>query len=361
MGLYGLARPLLFLGDPEDAHDRAMAWLARVGGSAPLRGGLERLYRVDAPALRQTLWGLDVARPVGLAAGFDKSCRAPLAWQALGFGFAELGTVTPLPQDGNPRPRIFRDPRRLALVNRLGFNNDGAAAVAERLARAKPRATVPLGVNIGKQRETHLDDALADYLACLEACGPSADFVVVNVSSPNTPGLRALQEPARLRALLEPLATRALAMGKPLLVKLDPDLAPKDLEAAVGAILDARAGGIVATNTSSELPRPATMGAGGVSGLPLKDRSTAALRRVAEMVQGQMPLVGVGGVFTADDAYEKIRAGASLVEVYTGFIYGGPGTARDLHRGLAGLLARDGFGRIADAVGADLKEHPRHR
>lgn len=357
MSLYGGARPLLFAGDPERTHDRAMGLLATVSSSAPLRRALEARHRVEHPALEQRLWGLRFAAPVGLAAGFDKSARAPLAWQALGFGFAELGTVTPDPQPGNPKPRVWRDARRKALVNRLGFNNDGARAMAERLAAARPHATIPLGVNIGKQRDTPLEQAVRDYLACLEACGPAADFVVVNVSSPNTPGLRALQERGRLRGLLEPLRERAKALGKPLLVKLDPDLQPAALEGAVTECLDARVDAIVATNTSVELPRPAGM-EGGVSGLPLKQRSTEVLRAIAELTRGEVPLVGVGGVFTAEDAYEKVLAGASLVEVYTGFVYEGPGCARRIHMGLAGLLQRDGHRHLRDSAGAGLKEHP---
>jgi dihydroorotate dehydrogenase len=356
MGLYDLARPLLFLGDPERAHERVMGWLRRVSASPAMRARLAQRYVVDDPRLSQKVWGLDFPRPVGLAAGFDKSGRAPLAWQALGFGFAELGTVTPLPQEGNPKPRVFRDARRRALVNRLGFNNDGAAALGARLSAAKRDARIPLGVNIGKQRDTHLDDALADYLACFEAAGPPADFVVVNVSSPNTPGLRALQEPARLRALLEPLATRARDEGKPMLVKFDPDMEAKQLEGAVGVALDLRVGGIVATNTSGELARPPQLGQGGLSGLPLFERSTQVLRQIAELTDGRVPLIGVGGVASAEDAYAKVLAGASLVEVYTGFVYEGPGCARAIHEGLVKLLERDGHARVADAVGAGRRE-----
>jgi dihydroorotate dehydrogenase len=352
--LYRLARPLLFAQDPERAHDRVMRWLVRVNGSPAMQRRLAARYAVRSPALEQELWGLRFPAPLGLAAGLDKNANAPLAWQALGFGFAELGTVTPRPQPGNPPPRLWRDPRRKALVNRMGFNNDGAHAVAERLAAAKPAATIPLGLNIGKQRETPIEQAAADYLTCLEQA-TSADFVVVNVSSPNTPGLRALQAPGKLRALLEPLAVRARGSGKPLLVKLDPDLEPRDLEAAVHAALDARVSGIVATNTSATLPKP-PWAEGGLSGLPLKNRSTEVLRRIAGLVQGQVPLIGVGGVFTAEDAYEKVLAGASLVEAYTGFVYEGPGCARRVHEGLLDLLRRDGHANVQAAVGAGVKE-----
>jgi dihydroorotate dehydrogenase len=332
-----------------------MAWLAWVSASPALRQTLEARYIVDDPRLRQDLWGLAFPRPIGLAAGFDKSAHAPLAWQALGFGFAELGTVTPRPQQGNPPPRLFRWPEQRALVNRMGFNNDGAPVAAERLAAARAQARIPLAINIGKQKDTALEDAARDYLACMEAAAPAADFVVVNVSSPNTPGLRALQEGDRLRALVQPLAEGARAMRKPLLVKLDPDLPDERLDAAVDAALDAGAQGLVATNTSATMPRPDAMGAGGLSGEPLRTRSTEVLRRVAGRVAGRVPLVGVGGVFTAEHAYAKVRAGASLVEVYTGFVYEGPGCARRIHEGLLALLERDGFARLRDAVGADLR------
>jgi dihydroorotate dehydrogenase len=355
LNLYRLARPLLFAQDPEAAHERVMAFLARTSASPRTRARMQQRNAPRAPALRQTLWGLDFPGPIGLAAGMDKSARAPLAWQALGFGFAELGTITPLPQPGNAKPRLWRDARNLALVNQMGFNNDGAAAVAERIATAKPRASIPLGVNLGKQKDTPLDDAARDYRACLDAAGPSAHFVVVNVSSPNTPWLRALQEEARLRALLEPLLARARELGKPLWLKLSPDLAPQELDAAVRVALDLRVAAVVCTNTSAELPKPEGT-QGGVSGAPLRARSTEALRRAAQLAQGQLTLVGSGGVFTAEHAYEKVRAGASLVEVYTGFVYEGPSLPRRLHGGLAALLERDGFGSVREAVGADLKE-----
>lgn len=356
MGLYDLARPFLFAQDPERVHERAMAALVRVSASPALRARFEKRFRIEDPRLAQHLWGLRFPLPVGLAAGFDKSARAPLAWQALGFGFAELGTVTPRPQEGNPRPRLWRDAASQALVNRMGFNNDGAPAVAERLAAARGQARIPLGINVGKQKETPLERAGADYLACIEAAAPAADFVVVNVSSPNTPGLRALQAAGPLRALLQPLADRARALRKPLLLKLDPDLDPPALEAAVGVALEVKVAGIVATNTSVALPKP--LGAeGGVSGAPLRARSTEALRRIAARTLGEVPLVGVGGVFSAEDAYEKVLAGASLVEVYTGFVYGGPATARSIHEGLLRLLERDGHARLADAVGGDVEGH----
>jgi dihydroorotate dehydrogenase len=355
--LYRIARPLLFAQDAERAHERAMAWLARVSASPGLRGSLEARHAVEDPRLAQELWGVRFPRPVGLAAGFDKSARAPLAWQALGFGFAEFGTATPGPQEGNPRPRVWRVPRERALCNRLGFNNDGAGAIAERIARARPEARIPWGANLGKQADTPLEQAAEDYEACYGALAPHADFLVVNVSSPNTPGLRALQGKEPLTRLLGALQDAAVAHGlqhRPLLVKIDPDLHGEALRDTVSACMEARVGGLVCTNTSVQLPRPEGM-EGGVSGAPLRGPSTEVLRQVARLTEGKMPLVGVGGVFTAEDAYEKVRAGASLVELYTGFVYGGPGTAARIHRGLLRLLERDGHRHLKDAVGAGLR------
>lgn len=355
--LYRLARPLLFAQDPERAHALAMAWLRRVGASPGWRAALERRLAVRDARLRQELWGLAFPAPMGLAAGFDKSAEAPLAWQALGFGFAELGTATPEPQAGNPGPRLWRMPAERALCNRMGFNNDGAGAVAERIARARPFARVPLGANIGKNRDTPLERAADDYEAAYGALAPQADFVVVNVSSPNTPGLRALQQAEHLRGLLAALQDAAVAhdvQHRPLLVKLDPDLRPEALDEVVRTCVEARVQGLVCANTSVELPRP--RGAeGGVSGAPLRERSTAVLRRAAELTQGALPLVGVGGVFSAEDAYAKLRAGASLLEGYTGFVYEGPGYAKRVHAGLLDLLERDGLGHVREAVGAGLR------
>ncbi|MCA1813951.1 MAG: quinone-dependent dihydroorotate dehydrogenase [Halobacteriales archaeon] len=355
--MYRAARPLLFALDAERAHGLAMAWLQRVSTSAALRTRLERANAVRDARLEQELWGLKFPGPVGLAAGLDKDARAPLAWQALGFGFAELGTATPEPQAGNAKPRLWRMPAEQALCNKMGFNNDGAGAIAERVARAKHDARIPLGANIGKNKDTPLDRAVDDYEACYGALAPHADFLVVNVSSPNTPGLRALQKREALGELLGALQDAAVAHGlqhRPLLVKLDPDLDDAALAETVGACLEQRVQGLVCTNTSVGLPKPA--GAeGGVSGAPLRARSTQVLRKVADLTDGKLPLVGVGGVFTAEDAYAKVRAGASLVEVYTGFIYGGPGTARRIHEGLLPLLERDGFRHVRDAVGADRR------
>jgi dihydroorotate dehydrogenase len=312
------------------------------------------------PALHTTALGLDFAGPLGLAAGFDKDARGADALLALGFGFVEVGTVTAQPQPGNPKPRMFRLIRDAALVNRLGFNNRGAAAAEARLAR-KRRGVV--GVNLGKTKVVPEEGAIADYVSSADRLGVLADYVVVNVSSPNTPGLRDLQSVEKLRPLLA--AVRAsldrASAGRhiPLLVKIAPDLADDDIDAVGDLALELGLDGIIATNTTiarTGLVTPAdeiaAAGAGGLSGRPLKERSLAVLRRLRARVGDRIVLVAVGGIETADDAWERIRAGATLVQAYTGFIYGGPLWPRTLQRRLVRLARRDGFARVQDGVGS---------
>jgi dihydroorotate dehydrogenase len=311
----------------------------------------------EDPVLKTRVAGIDFPSPVGLAAGFDKNAEALAGVEALGFGFLEAGTLTPRPQPGNEGPRLFRFPSAEALVNRLGFNNEGAAAVAERFSRSAPGLGIPLGINIGKNKTTPNEKAAEDYLFCLEALFPWADFFVVNVSSPNTPGLRNLQAPSELEPLMAALAKKrdalSTASGRrpPLFVKISPD---EDFGEAVAEIaVKTGFAGIVATNTTRSrdgLPADAPA-EGGMSGRPLFSKSTEALRRVYKASKGRLALIGVGGVSSAEDAYEKALAGASLVEVYTGFVYGGPGLAGRIQRGLATLLKRDGFRSVAEAVG----------
>ena len=346
-------RPWLFRMDPEDAHRLVMRRLSRwrVGG-----GLIERWLRVDDSRLRVSALGLDFGNPVGLAAGLDKHCEAVGAWPRLGFGFVEVGTVTPKPQEGNPRPRIFRLPAEGALVNRMGFNSEGAAAVAARLTTTGP-SRIPLGLNIGKNRTTPNEEAVDDLLATLEAMqGVGCSYVVINVSSPNTPGLRDLQAPSAVRALVEAVVSASRA---PVLVKVAPDFAEGDLEATVGAVLEGGAAGIVATNTTlSRQGVPAggaAAEAGGLSGRPLRARATECVRRIRAVAGAGVPIVGVGGIFTAEDAYERIRAGAALVQVYTGLIYEGPAIARKINRGLLRLLERDGVPNVAAALGVDAR------
>ncbi|PNY81771.1 quinone-dependent dihydroorotate dehydrogenase [Deinococcus koreensis] len=356
-----LARPLLFRLDAEDAHHltiRALEAASRV----PAWPALAR--RLSAPTdarLSQTLWGQSFASPVGLAAGLDKNGVAVPAFAALGFGFLEVGTVTPLPQSGNDRPRLFRLPSDQALINRMGFNNEGAAALHARLAALRTR-DVPVWVNIGRNKATGNDEATLDYLKCVRALQGVADAFVVNVSSPNTPGLRALQAADELGALVRAVvqeveAGRVAALrAPPVLVKLAPDLHPADFEASVGATLEAGAQGLILSNTTLSregLGHPHREQAGGLSGQPLTLRSTGLVRDAYRLTRGRVPIVGVGGVFTPENVYAKLRAGANLVEVYTALVYGGPGLVRGLNRGLSRMLERDGVRNIAELIGTD--------
>jgi len=310
------------------------------------------------PRLAIEVCGLRFRSPVGLAGGCDKAGAALWAWPRLGFGFVEVGTVTPLPQPGNPKPRLFRLPEDQALINRLGFNSPGAEIVAARMAAARRdgRYPIPLAANLGKNKDTPLEAAADDYVAALERLHPYADFIVANLSSPNTPGLRTLQARDTVAPLLDALARRNRGLGeKPLFVKVSPDLTRGELE-AVAAALPGRAHGLVATNAtvareglrSAHGPEP-----GGLSGPPVRRLATDAVRILYRATGGRVPIIGVGGIMNADDAYEKIKAGATLVEVYTGFIYGGPGMPRRIARGLVRLLDRDGFRHLRDAIGVD--------
>ena len=362
-GIYrSLLRPVLFRLDPERAHDLAIAALAI---ASPLAG------RLAGPPdgggrLSQELLGLRFPNPIGLAAGFDKRARAVPAWPALGFGFAEVGTITAHAQPGNPKPRIHRLPADRALINRLGFNNGGADAIAGTLARWRRRRLLgraPLGVNLGKSKVTEPEDAPADYAYSLERLWSFADYVTVNVSSPNTPGLRDLQAIGPLAEILDAIddVARRMTAGRagaapPVLVKLAPDLAPEDIDAVVNLAVARGLAGVIVTNTTLSregLASPADLAgrAGGLSGAPLRERSTAIVARVARRAAGRLVVVGVGGVFTADDAWEKLAAGAALVQVYTGFVYGGPMTARTICRGLLERMDREGVAHISEIVG----------
>ncbi|REJ34735.1 MAG: dihydroorotate dehydrogenase (quinone) [Bacillota bacterium] len=359
--VYGLVRPMLFRMDPEQAHERVRGLQEAVEAGRALRQALARRFTVDHPALQVEAFGLRFPNPVGLAAGFDKDARAPRALAALGFGFIEVGTVTPRPQPGNPRPRLFRLPADEALINRMGFNNEGAAAAAARLGRAHP-VPVPVGVNIGRNRATPNERAAEDYLECLRVLFPHAAYAVINVSSPNTPELRDLQAAAALGRLLAAVQAENRALSRkhgraplPVLVKIAPDLDREGLAAVVDAAATHGAAGIIAVNTTvnrSGLRRPAHE-AGGLSGRPLAARALRITAAVHRLTGGRLPVIGVGGIFSARDAYERIRAGATLVQVYTALIYRGPGLARRINRGLVQLLERDGLGRITEAVGLD--------
>ncbi|HMA34106.1 MAG TPA: quinone-dependent dihydroorotate dehydrogenase [Chloroflexia bacterium] len=354
--LYRLIQPWLFRLEAEQAHELVTGLLAAAPRIPPLRGAMRALYAYEHPALRTTCAGLAFANPVGLAAGFDKrgTLITPLA--LLGFGFLEVGTVTPRPQPGNARPRLFRLPADRALINRLGFNSPGIPPVARRL-RTTPRR-VPLGINIGKNRDTPLERATEDYLATFQALAPLADYVAINISSPNTPGLRLLHERAALAALLGALAAanRQLARPRPLFLKVSPDETPAQLDAVVAAAQEAGIAGYIAGNTTlarEGVGSPRRHETGGLSGRPLRERARRTIGHLYRATGGRTPIIGVGGVASAGDAYGHLRAGATLVQLYTGLIYEGPGVARQIKRGLVALLARDGLPSVAHAVGVD--------
>jgi dihydroorotate dehydrogenase len=343
-----LALPLLRLLPPETAHDLTLRALA---------GGLVRApAETPDPLLRTTLWGRDFPNPIGLAAGFDKNALVPDAMLALGFGFVEIGSVTPLPQDGNPKPRIFRLAEDGAVINRLGFNNQGLVAVVARLAARRGRGIV--GANIGKNRDA--TDAVADYASGITEFAPLADYLVVNISSPNTPGLRELQRRREVTVLLERLlAARHAAVPDrppPLLVKIAPDLTEEERADLAEVALTSGIDGLIVSNTTVARPPGLRDGhahePGGLSGKPLFVPSTALLAEMHRRTRGRVTLIGVGGVASGADAYAKIRAGASLVQLYTGLIYEGPGLVARIKRELAALLRHDGFASVAAAVGS---------
>jgi len=318
-----LVRPMLFRiggGDAEEAHDRTLRALAAVGRRPWIRAALSRRYAISAP---RQVFGVDFPNAVGLAAGMDKDGHALGAWPALGFGFVEVGTVTWHAQPGNERPRLFRQPARHAVVNRMGFNNAGAQALADRLASAPPRGW-PLGISLGKSKVTPLDDAVDDYVASYKVLRDYGDYFAVNVSSPNTPGLRQLQERGHLEALLD-----ALVGDRPILVKISPDLSDHALAEAVDVCLSRGAAGIIATNTTI-VSDPQQ---GGLSGAPLTERAREVVGFVHRETGGRLPIIGVGGIMSVDDATRMLDAGASLVQLMTGFVYHGPALVRKIARG----------------------------
>lgn len=352
-----LIRPLMFRLNAETAHEIGIESL-RVGLATEAAREIARLrYRVDSfPDLKR--FGLSFPNPLGVAAGFDKNGTVVNQLASLGFGFVEVGTVTLRPQKGNERPRLFRLPQQRALVNRLGFNNEGATAVADRLRRLQRSCVV--GVNIGRNKDVANEEAVENYLATLEIVHDVADYVTVNISSPNTPNLRELQRADNLDELLGALQKRNRELGpKPLLVKIAPDITESEIADAVDISKTHAVAGIIATNTTTTRPGLSTseverVGAGGLSGGPLHSLSTQVISKLYRASDGTIPVVGVGGIFTAEDAFEKIAAGASLLQAYTGFVYGGPGFARDINQGLAKILEKRGFGCLDDAVGSGV-------
>jgi dihydroorotate dehydrogenase len=325
-----LVRPLLFSLDPETAHDLVIGCLRGVGGFPVVRRTLRRFQPQPRPT---TLFGITFPHPVGLAAGFDKNGLALPAWAALGFGFIEIGTVTAKAQPGNPKPRIFRFSQQEALINRLGFNNDGADVVADRLRKLRESGgwpEIPLGINIGKSKVTPLEAAAEDYLYSFEKLSPFSDYIALNVSSPNTPGLRSLQKSAALSNLLRAIREQNRSSQKPVLLKIAPDLSAAELSEMITACEENEIAGIIATNTTVDHTAIPTSHdqIGGLSGQPLREKSTAIIRAIRS--RSRLPIIASGGIFDAESAREKLEVGADLLQVYTGYIYRGPELLRDI-------------------------------
>jgi len=359
-------RPLLFRKDPEASHELILALMASVEFLSPL---LDKCYRIDDERLAVNLGPLKFTNPVGLAGGFDKNARAPKTIAAFGFGFMEIGAITAQAQPGNPKPRLYRLPEDCALINRLGFNNEGAEAIAAKLGRLQANGQwpkIPLGLNLGRTKIVETKDAVADFLSCFEALFSHGDFFTLNVSSPNTPNLRDLQEKALLRELLyavqeknNELATRAKTAPKAVFVKIAPDMEFSQVDEIINEACNAGLTGIVATNATAFMRETLKSchgrEPGGLSGRPITARVTSFVKHIYQVAGHRLPIIGVGGIFNAVDAYEKIKAGATAVQIYTGWIYEGPGLVKRINRGLLQLLERDGFKRITEAIGADVK------
>jgi dihydroorotate dehydrogenase len=353
--LYPLLRPFLFALDAETAHRLTINMLKTIPA---------RPAPAENPALRVTLWDRHFPNPIGLAAGFDKNAQVIAPMMGFGFGFVEVGTVTPRPQEGNPRPRIFRDAAHQAVINRMGFPNEGMNAFKanlEKFLETRPRPNGLVGINIGMNK-SQVDPA-KDYCLLVRTLGPFADYLTVNISSPNTPGLRNLQEPEVFRDLMAlVLEERNRACGKhmppPLLVKLAPDLDEAQQEALAEAVLQSGVDGLILTNTTLDrpdhLPESFGLERGGLSGRPLTEKSIAVIRNFARLTGGRLPIIGVGGVSSARDAYDKILAGASLVQLYSALVFQGPGMVKRITSELAELLKADGFSNIGEAVGKNV-------
>lgn len=339
--MYGIIKKILFGFPPESIHHSVMRGLKVLNGLPFGKNILGAFCKPDNRGLQKELFGLNFNNPVGLAAGFDKDARFIDELAQLGFGFVEIGTVTPLAQPGNDQPRLFRLPADQALINRMGFNNEGAKAAAKRLQKRK--SNIIVGGNIGKNKLTPNEDAVSDYEKCFHALYDVVDYFVVNVSSPNTPGLRALQEKEPLKQLLHHLQTinNLKTKPKPILLKIAPDLTLEQLDDIIEIVHETKLAGLVATNTTisrEHLVTPAEelekIGAGGLSGIPVREKATEVIRYIHRKSGGNIPIIAVGGIFTAEDAQEKLDAGASLVQVYTGFIYEGPAIVKKICAGL---------------------------
>jgi dihydroorotate dehydrogenase len=345
----------LYSKDPEIAHEKALALLKFIGEQEWLARFIENFTSVEDPRLEQEVFGLKFKNPVGLAAGFDKNAIAIRGIAALGFGFVEIGTITPIPQEGYPRPRIFYLPQDEALINRMGFPNDGGDTIAKRLKRIKKKVPIPLGINLGKSATTPLEKATEDYISLLKKLYLYGDYFVVNISSPNTPGLTRLQEKEYLDTFLLSLRrgidelTKKTGQKKPILVKISPDLNKEQIDELLEICLDRRIDGLIAVNTtiSREGLSVPTKLKGGLSGRPLWKKAIEIVRYIAEYTRGEIPIIGVGGIFTAEQAYEMLKY-ANLIQIYTAIVYRGPFVVRTINRGLIRLMEEDGFKNISE-------------
>ena len=340
-----ILKPLLFTKNPESAHDFTFSWIKRTFNVPIVKNIIEGFYDYQNPILEKEVFGLHFKNPVGLAAGFDKDAKLIDEMAMLGFGFIEIGTLTPKPQEGNPLPRLFRLPEDEALINRMGFNNGGVQEAIERLRDVK--TDVLIGGNIGKNKLTPNEKAVDDYLYCLHALHPYVDYFVVNVSSPNTPNLRELQEKEPLKKLLLAVkeANSRKSRPKPILLKIAPDLTVGQLDDIIEIVIETKIDGVIATNTTidrsglkTDSTKIESIGAGGVSGKVLAKRSTEVIKYLSSQSNQAFPIIGVGGIFSAKDAIDKLEAGASLVQVYTGMIYEGPGLIKSINKGLVKYL-----------------------
>ncbi len=357
--MYPLIRPLLFALDAETAHDLTLGLLRRIYPLPGVQTLMRTCYARRAPNLPLRVMGLDFPNPVGLAAGLDKNARVLHPLMDMGFGWLELGTVTPQPQPGNPKKRMFRLPRQAAIINRMGFNSDGLAVFLANLSHHTPRPGL-IGINIGKNRDTPAEHALDDYLPALRAVYPQADYVAINISSPNTPGLRALQDEAPLAALLEALKREQGVLAReygryvPLALKIAPDLQDADIDSIARLLLAHQFDAVIATNTTLARPgletEPRAQEAGGLSGRPLGPLSTRVIRRLYAILQGRVAIIGVGGIGSAEDAWEKLLAGADLVQVYSALIYQGPGLIPRILRRLEQKMHEYGASTLVEAL-----------
>lgn len=362
--MYQLIRQYLFQQDPEEIHEKTIHALKLVEDSAPGKALMRMVFQLRNERLETNLWGLKFPNPVGLAAGFDKNAEVYHALGAMGFGFVEVGTITPQGQPGNPKPRLFRLSEHQAVINRMGFNNLGAYLASQHLIDFA-YSDVPIGINIGKNKVTPNEEAASDYSKCLDMLYAYGHYFVINISSPNTPNLRDLQETESLRVLIRAVREKAAELEargvkkKPILLKVAPDMSDEQMHDVVHAAVEEGISGIIATNTTlsreAVANHPKADEAGGLSGRPLTERSTEWVKQIYQEIGDKVPIIGVGGIYNGEDAYNKIRAGASLVQVYTGMIYQGPGIAKQINKQLLKLMARDGFTHISEVVGVDAK------